>query len=171
VATVDQTFNSAAIAAGLSRGNSDFFGGPGALVIGSGPNDFGIQLITTRSQDEVIVSGAENYTSSFTAPLSVINRHGFASHPLDLVARFTAFNDLSSQNETGIIIESNGTIGFRNVVVNTPNNIQPNPTTTTPVRNKIYFTDNGLASPNKRDCMITIDVNGNIITLTEGTSY
>jgi len=163
--------NQGAIAGGLTRGGNDFVGGAGPLYVGGKSLDQGVLIQTTRAQDETIITGVENWAVNFTAPLTAYNSHPFASHPLNLAARFQGFNDNTSEAETAVTIEANGPIGFRNVVVNTSSAIKPNPTAVNPIRNKIYFDTNGLSSPNKRDTMMAIDVNGALVTLLEGTSY
>src|ERR1700690_249754 len=169
VATVDSIFQQA-VAAGLSRGHGDFFAGTGAITIGGDTLDQNIFLESALTQYSTYVQGVNRWTTSFNAPLMVQNTDGFASNPLNVSAMFQGYNDISLQEETAVVIEANGPIGFRNVVVNT-SAINPAPTSTNPIRNKIYFDTNGLSSPNKRDCMISIDANGNKETLFEGTSY
>lgn len=176
VATVDVTFKSA-LAAGLTRGNSsgpgvDFFGGSGDLNIGSGDHDQNILLTTSRTQDSTKVFGSEVWVTSANATLEVTNAASMVTHIENLTFKSKGFNSTAGRFETGVTIEANGAIGFRdNFSVPTA----PAPTLTDPIIAKLFFRTNGqtpgLVPPICRDQLCVMFRDGSVDPVSEGPAY
>lgn len=105
------------IGGGLSRGNAivtDFLDGAGDLVIGGGSADRNIQLVTTESPDAVVIRGVQEYATDGRAPLEIYNEAPIMD-PGNLVARARAYNDTTLTEETAILVDVYGCVGYRNV--------------------------------------------------------
>jgi hypothetical protein len=176
VALVD-AIATVAIAGGLTRGDAgglgvDFFGGSGDLVIGGFSHDFNIFLRTTRTQDSVIITGAERWTTSANATVEILNSDDMIAHPGNLLAKFKGWNGIAGQFETGINIQSLGVVSFRNVPV-TPST--PAPTLLDPIRSNMFFRNNGELTgqipPISRDQLCVMYWDGTIVVISESNPY
>lgn len=187
VATVDsQTFT--ARAAGLTRGYlfgpatpsvSDFMGGSGDITIGGGgdgadghgggnPVDFNVIIQTHRTQDEVIVQGGSDWNGSGVAALSVTNTNTALAYS-NLIARFRGREFLGGLSDH-VHIFLDGSIGFDNIL-NGTGPATPNPIVGAQIRSKIFFRDNGVVSPNKRDQLCVMWFDGSIAVISQGPTY
>ena len=168
VATVDSA-SGLAYAIGITRG-SNFFGGAGDLLIGGiNAADQKVLITTLRGQDETIVQGNRHYfTDPYGAPLTAQNVDPFtgsmSADPNNLAARFGGYNFGTSRLEYGLTIAANGVLGFRStsVVVNTPA-----PTGANPIDVKLFFTNNGLTTPNFRQQMCIMWQDGSLSIIAE----
>lgn len=168
VGTVDSV-SAALYAAGITRG-SDFFAGGGDITIGGfGTYDHNVILQTLRDQDEVTVTGSHNYATGQAASLHAHNSHTLnTGAQTDLIARFSARNGGTSQDEDAFHFDSCGALGFRLAAV-TPS--APAPTSTRPIRFKLFFQTNFMSSPNTRDGLYVQWLDGTATLIAEGPPY
>jgi hypothetical protein len=167
VATVDSV-SKAAYAGGLTR-SGDFFGGAGDIQVGGfDTTDHNVVLKTFRDQDQVIATGSHDYSVNQAATFVATNLSPFDAHLTNLTARFVGFNSGGAGQEDAHQFEAGGAIGFRNVI-NQP--ADPTPTSSRPIRSKLFVRDNGVSSPNKRDQLCMLWWNGEFTVIAESEAY
>lgn len=170
VATVTANTGRQAMAGGVSRGQGEFVGGAGDVVIGGGVLDRNIVIGTTFGDRNIRISGPNHFATSGVATLDIQNTGSTGTRAdwlNDRVARFAAYGDGGGM-ETAFIVESLGAVGWRNAPLLPAS---PVPTELDPIRSKMFFQVNGLASPATRDQFCVMWFDGSVTVLAQGPAY
>jgi hypothetical protein len=172
VATVQGAAYYQAFCGGITRGYTgvtpiDFIGGSGDLVIGGGDKDQNILLACIRTQDGVDVTGRQVYLSGGKAALTVTNDPSVLA-PKNRILALRSYNSGASLYQDAMVVEANGAVGFRNAVGTVA---APDITSASPIRTKMYFTTNGMDSPDTRDQLVIMGWDGDTAIIWESNPY
>lgn len=160
------------VAKGLSHytsltSNNTITDGDIQIGLGVGEGDQNVVLYTSGAQYAVEVVGGQNYATAGRAALEVA-QDGGGIYTNARILNLLGYDNIGGTRKLAFSFETGGAIGLRNVP-QLPET--PTPGLVDKIRMKIFPTDNGMSSPDKRDLLCVMWWDGSVTPLAESPPY